>query len=112
MMDVDVLERNVRDASSLLKCLSNDRRLMIVCELSSGEKSVGALEERVGLTQSALSQHLARLRKDGIVRTRRDSQRIYYSLTDPNVTRMLETLSDLYCPEVAAASHSDTEENL
>ncbi|WP_371258363.1 ArsR/SmtB family transcription factor [Magnetospira sp. QH-2] len=98
MMDVDVLERNVREASGLLKCLSNDRRLMIVCELSSGEKSVGALEERVGLTQSALSQHLARLRKDGIVRTRRDSQRIYYSLVDANVTRMLETLAELYCP--------------
>ena len=97
MMDIDILERNVRDAASLLKSLSNDRRLMIVCELSSGEKSVGALEERVGLTQSALSQHLARLRKDGIVRTRRDSQRIYYSLADENVGRMLETLTDLYC---------------
>ncbi len=106
MMEIDVLERNVRGAASLLKTLSNDRRLMIVCELSTGEKSVGALEERVGLTQSALSQHLARLRRDGVVRTRRDSQRIYYSLSDDNVVKMLETLSDIYCatPQKAKSS--------
>ncbi len=97
MMEIDVLERNVRGAASLLKTLSNDRRLMIVCELSGGEKSVSALERSVGLTQSALSQHLARLRRDGVVRTRRDSQRIYYSLSDDNVIKMLETLSDIYC---------------
>lgn len=100
MMDIELLERNVREAAALLKTLGNDRRLMIVCELASGEKSVGSLEERIGLTQSALSQHLARLRKDGIVRTRRDSQRIYYALADENVARMLSTLSDLYCEPV------------
>ena len=79
-MDVETVKTNVNEAARLLKALSNDRRLMIVCVLCNEEKSVGELERIVDLSQSALSQHLARLRRDGIVKTRRDAQTIYYSL--------------------------------
>ena len=79
-MDIEEIEENIAIAASLLKSLSNEKRLLIVCTLFKGEKSVGELEEIVGLSQSALSQHLARLRRDKIVNTRREAQTIYYSL--------------------------------
>lgn len=77
-MDVKDIERNIEVAVNLLKALSNEKRLMVICALYQGEKSVGELEEIVGLSQSALSQHLARLRRDGLVNTRRHAQTIYY----------------------------------
>jgi DNA-binding transcriptional ArsR family regulator len=95
-MDLKNLDYNLEAAATLLKALSNDRRLMIVCALNSGEKSVGHLETIVGLSQSALSQHLARLRRDEIVQTRRDAQTIYYSLKDKNAIKMLSCLSQLF----------------
>lgn len=98
-MDVKAVEKNVEDAAKILKVLSNERRLMIVCILHKGEQSVGALEEIVGLSQSALSQHLARLRRDGIVKTRRDAQTIYYSLKSEETDRILACLHDIYCDE-------------
>lgn len=74
-------QENIKAAMVMLKCLANERRLLIVCLLNEhGEQSVGALEKQVNLSQSALSQHLARLRKDGLVTTRRDAQTIYYSI--------------------------------
>lgn len=98
-MDVNEVERNIEVAVNLLKALSNERRLMIICALYKGEKSVGELEQIVGLSQSALSQHLARLRKDGLVETRRDAQTIYYSVTDRAIKAILKTLYDIYCPD-------------
>ena len=92
MVDLAQLERNVKAASCLLKALSNEKRLLILAALHKGEKSVGALEGFVNLSQSALSQHLARLRRDGIVKTRRDAQTIYYSIKDPAVDAMLGAL--------------------
>lgn len=97
-MDVDRLEKNIELAVNLLKALSNEKRLMIICALYKGEKCVGELEEIVGLSQSALSQHLARLRNDGIVETRRDAQTIYYSLNNAAAEAILKTLYDM-CPE-------------
>ena len=70
---------------------------MILCQLHGGEKSVTPLQGSVGLSQSALSQHLARLREDGLVKTRRESQTIYYSLATPNVSEMIALLYRLYC---------------
>jgi len=84
-------------AASFLKELANARRLMIVCELLQGERSVGALESVVGLSQSALSQHLAKLRRSRMVKTRRESQTIYYSLADPGARKVIEALYDRYC---------------
>jgi len=95
-MDFKKLEEKPEKASALLKALANEKRLMIVCILSQGEKNVGELEQFVGLSQSALSQHLARLRRDGIVDTRREAQTIFYSLKDKSVSKLLECLSGIY----------------
>ena len=95
-MDLKVLKDKSEKASALLKALANEKRLLIVCILSAGEKNVGELEDVIGLSQSALSQHLARLRRDGIVETRREAQTIYYSLKDPAVAQLLSCLSDVY----------------
>jgi DNA-binding transcriptional ArsR family regulator len=84
-------------AAEFLKQLANPRRLMILCELLQGERSVGALEPVIGLSQSALSQHLAKLREAALVATRRESQTIYYSLADPGVGQVIAALYDLYC---------------
>ncbi len=77
--------------------MANDRRLIVLCELVKGERTVGELEAVAGLSQSALSQHLARLREAGLVATRRESQTIYYSLANPGVKRLIDVLYDLYC---------------
>lgn len=95
-MDIENLEQQLSKASALLKALANEKRLMIVCTLTQGEKNVGELEAVVGLSQSALSQHLARLRRDGVVDTRREAQTIYYSIKDKSVHAVLECLSHLY----------------
>lgn len=96
-MEFADLEANARRASSLLKAMSNERRLLILCHLAQGEKSVGELEELVQLSQSALSQHLARLRRDKLVRTRRSAQSIYYSLNGVEAQAIMATLHSLYC---------------
>ena len=95
-MDLDGLQTNARRASNLLKALSNEHRLVILCQLIGGEKSVGEMVRRVGLSQSALSQHLARLRRDDLVRTRREAQTIYYSLSGHQARSVIETLQRLY----------------
>ncbi len=101
-MDVKDIERNIEVAVNLLKALSNERRLMIICALYQGEKSVGELENIIGLSQSALSQHLARLRRDGLVNTRRNAQTIFYSLNDKAAEAVLRCLYDIYAPAEAA----------
>ena len=96
-MNVNDLRENARRASALLKAMSNERRLLILCHLTQGEQSVGELERVVGLSQSALSQHLARLRRDKLVVTRRVAQTIYYSLAGKEAGAIMMTLHDLYC---------------
>ena len=82
---------------------------MILCKLAIGEWSVGELEDVVGLSQSALSQHLARLRRDNLVKTRREAQTIYYSLAGEEASRVIETVYEVFCgtPEPTANSVSD-----
>ena len=96
-MDFDALKDKSGQASQLLKSLANDRRFLIMCHLSENEKSVGELERLVDLSQSALSQHLARLRRDKLVRTRREAQTIFYSIASPEADAVLQTLYKLYC---------------
>jgi DNA-binding transcriptional ArsR family regulator len=96
-MNMKDLPENSLAAEELLKALANSHRLMILCELKDGERSVSALENVVPLTQSALSQHLARLREGGIVATRREAQTIYYRLADTRVARLIEVLHELFC---------------
>jgi DNA-binding transcriptional ArsR family regulator len=99
------IQANVRRVSELLKAMSNQHRLMILCQLVPGEKSVGELERIIGLSQSALSQHLARLRRDNMVKTRRMAQTIYYSLNGDEASAVIETLYGLYCGATATLTH-------
>lgn len=96
-MNIQELEPQAAKAASLLKAMSNERRLLILCHLTEGEKSVGELERLVGLRQSALSQHLAKLRRHGLVRTRRDGQSIAYALAADGPREVIEVLHRLYC---------------
>jgi DNA-binding transcriptional ArsR family regulator len=96
-MQPEKLQDNAREASVLLKAMSNEHRLLILCQLVPGEKSVGELVRLVGLSQSALSQHLARLRRDNLVRTRRDAQTIYYSIAAAEPLAVLKLLYQLFC---------------
>jgi DNA-binding transcriptional ArsR family regulator len=91
------LKSDSAKAATFLKAVANGNRLMILCELKGGERSVSALEGVVPLAQSALSQHLARLREEGLVATRREAQTIYYSLADERVARLIDTLAELFC---------------
>lgn len=96
-MNIQELEANSEEAAELLKALANRHRLMILCELHNGERSVSALEAVVPLSQSALSQHLAKLREGGFVATRREAQTIFYTLADARVARLIGVLHEIFC---------------
>jgi len=96
-MQLEELAPRAAEAEAFLKAMANRYRLMILCQLHQGEKSVTTLQGGVGLSQSALSQHLARLREDDLVKTRRESQTIFYSLATPNVSELITLLYRLYC---------------
>ena len=96
-MNIDALQTHAQEAAKLLSALSNEKRLLILCQLVGGERSVGDLAPQVGLSQSALSQHLARLRRDGLVKTRRRSQMIFYALASAEAEQVIATLHHLYC---------------
>ena len=90
------LATNLVDIVTLLKAVGNERRLEIVYYLLAGERAVGELETLVGLSQSALSQHLARLRRDGMVKTRRDAQKIFYSIADDRIADLVGVLCQMH----------------
>lgn len=96
-VDFEAMHRNASEAVRLLKSLANESRLMIMCVLAEGEISVGQLNNRIDLSQSALSQHLAILREKGLVETRRQSQTIYYSLADSPAIGLIQKLHDIFC---------------
>lgn len=96
--DLAMFEESAGRAATLLRLLGNEKRLMLLCQLADGELSVRDIQSRVGLSQSALSQHLALLRAEGIVGTRRESQTIYYRIVDHAAMRIIETLAELFCP--------------
>ena len=98
--DVDALVKQARKASELLKALSHETRLLILCILSEGEKSVSELEEIMSMPQAAVSQQLARLRFDRLVTTRREGRMIYYSIVDSEVSAVIGTLYNLFCKDV------------
>lgn len=100
-MEFEGMERAAGRAAELLRALANEHRLLILCQLAGGERGVGELVAAAGLSQSAVSQHLARLRQDGLVTTRRDGQAIFYALVSGEVRRIIETLYDLYCRDSA-----------
>ncbi len=94
--DLEMADR-AGQASAYLKTLAHEGRLMILCHLGSGEKSVGELESRLGIRQAAVSQMLARLRDEGLVATRREGKTIYYRLSDANTTKVIGLLHSLFC---------------
>ena len=94
---MSAMEAKAEDAARLLSTLANAKRLMALCHLLQGERSVGQLAEMIGLAPTALSQHLARMRDLGLVATRRDGQTIFYRLASAEVAALLETLYRLYC---------------
>ena len=100
-MDPEAMRAHAADASRLLKALANEKRLVLLCLLAEGERTVGELNARLDLSQSALSQHLAILRTDGLVTTRREAQSIYYGLAQGPGQRVIDTLHDIYCGEDA-----------
>lgn len=96
-IDPETMRAHAADAARLLRTLGNEKRLMLLCLLVEGERSVGELNARLDLSQSALSQHLAVLREDQLVTTRREAQTIYYSLADGPAQRIIDTLHGIYC---------------
>lgn len=96
-MSMGELQDNARRAAGLLKAMSNPSRLVILCQLAEGERSVGELEDEVGLSQSGISQHLAVLRREHVVATRRDKQTVFYSLASEDVAALMATLHDVFC---------------
>jgi len=95
------MQENASKATSLLKSMANESRLMILCQLSQAEMSVGELSECIPLSQSALSQHLSVLRREKLVKTRRESQFVWYSLDSEAAKAVIGTLYDLFCTDCA-----------
>ena len=97
--DMDRMMENAQRASNFLKAISHEGRLMILCHLATGEKSVTELEELLSARQAAVSQQLSRLRLEGLVTPRRDGKAIYYSLTDDRPRQIIEVVYDLFCKQ-------------
>lgn len=99
VIDADRLRAAAGQAVGALKVLANEDRLLLLCQLSQGEMCVGELEEALDIRQPTLSQQLGVLRTEGVVDTRRDGKRIYYSVADPAVMQVLKVLYRVYCPK-------------
>lgn len=95
--DLEQMTAAADKACALMKTLGHKGRLMVLCQLASGEKSVGELADSLHIPQSPLSQHLARMRKEGLVKTRREAQSVYYSLKAEDAGKIIECLYMLYC---------------
>ncbi|MBT3170269.1 MAG: helix-turn-helix transcriptional regulator [Rhodospirillaceae bacterium] len=96
-IDLSTMQSSAREASTMLKALANENRLMILCQLIGGEMTVGELTARIGLSQSAMSQHLAVLRRDALVEPRGEAQTIHYALADQRAAQVIQLLYDIYC---------------
>lgn len=106
-IDLAYMRANASTAARLLKAMANEHRLLVLCHLLEGERSVGELNAELELSQSALSQHLAVLREDDLVATRRESQTIYYRVASPAITAVLSALHDVYCAPLARPDQPD-----
>ena len=110
--DLSQFEASAAEAAKLLKALSNERRLMILCQLGDRELAVGQIQPLVGLSQSALSQHLAVLREQGVVTTRREGQTIFYRIADPAAVKVVATLAEIFCPPGTTQSYEHSTDPL
>ena len=100
-MNLELMRENAAQAAALMKLLSHPHRMMILCELKQGECSVTELSNKIDIPQSPLSQHLARMRHEGVVTSRREAQTVYYSLLGEEVGAVVSLLFDLYCRETS-----------
>lgn len=98
--DMAEMQKHAKDAANLLKKLGNEHRLLVLCTLMAGELSVSELHELMPISQSSLSQHLASLREAELVKTRRESQTIYYSLHGEEAIKVITVLQSIYCPDI------------
>lgn len=105
-MNVEAMQNAAEEATDLLKALSNRNRLMLLCQLLDGEKSVGELADLVAIRGTAVSQQLALLRKDGLVAARRDAQTIYYRLASREAEKVIETLYSIFCAAACAPAQT------
>jgi DNA-binding transcriptional ArsR family regulator len=97
-LNVAEMRESARTVTALLRALANEDRLLLLCQMTQGEKSVGELEAQLDIRQPTLSQQLGVLRTEGLVNTRREGKRIFYAVADPKVLTLLSTLYTLYCP--------------
>jgi len=95
--DLKAMRKHAGDAAAMLRALSHEARLLVLCELALGERTAGELVARSALSQSALSQHLSILRDEGLLATRREAQSIFYRIADDKAARILSVLHDIYC---------------
>jgi DNA-binding transcriptional ArsR family regulator len=106
-MDLELMRENATEAAGLMKLLGHPHRMMILCELKQDECSVSELSDKIGIPQSPLSQHLARMRHEGVVTSRREAQTVYYSLVGEEVGAVVALLYELYCrSDSGNAEHS------
>jgi ArsR family transcriptional regulator, virulence genes transcriptional regulator len=96
---MNLMRQQAAEAATMLRLIGNEHRLIVLCSLVEGEMGVGALQDRLDLSQSALSQHLARLRADGLISARRASQNIYYSIADEKIFALIAALAEIFCPD-------------
>ena len=95
--DLKAMRKHAGSAAAMMAALSHEARLRVLCDLVGGERSAGELVKRSGLSQSALSQHLSKLRDEGLVSTRRDGVSIFYSIANPDAARIMDVLYEIYC---------------
>ncbi len=98
VLEIEAMRAAAKNTCTILRSLANEDRLLLLCQLTHGEKSVGELEESLDIHQPTLSQQLGVLRNEGLVNTRRDGKRMFYSVAEPKVLQLLAVLYNLYCP--------------
>ena len=99
MQQVEYMQQRAEDIAALMKCFANPSRIMIFCQLSQGEKNVSSLIEATGLPQTSVSQHLKKLKEEGLIAYRREHRELYYSICSEDVMKIMESLYDIYCHE-------------
>lgn len=110
-IDLETLRQSADSACRLMKALSNPDRLLLLCQLSQGEKRVGELEDLVGIGQPTLSQQLGVLREEGLVNTRREGKNIYYQIASPQALAVMNTLFEQFCAPMQGDESNPEKEN-
>ncbi len=100
MQELGEMQKKAEEVAEFMKCFANPHRLIILCHLAQGEKSVSTLMELTGIAQTSMSQHLSKLKSENLIEYRRDHRTLYYSISDPNVMTVMNSLYEIYCKEI------------